>query len=181
MDDQVVQDYEEYKARGRIWGGVPQDSIKRIKFPRIDRTVIEQFLALDDLTGSISDVLDTVGIKGAIPASYLPPLLPSSKIAGTAITLRSIPERKTVTKGLMDKDCIRMATRDTHYLAELGDILVADFGGNLDVSNMGGPVCDRGAVVRRHRSHRERRGARCAFLSKTELSDLVPWYNPDHW
>ena len=31
-----------------------------------------------------------------------------------------------------------MATRDTHYLAEPGDILVADFGGNLDVSNMGG-------------------------------------------
>jgi regulator of RNase E activity RraA len=52
--------------------------------------------------------------------------------------LRSIPERKTATQGLADKDYIRMATRDTHYLAEPGDILVADFGGNLDVSNMGG-------------------------------------------
>jgi 4-hydroxy-4-methyl-2-oxoglutarate aldolase len=136
--DQLMKEYEEYKAQGRIWGGVPPENIKRIKFPRINQKIIEEFLALDDLTGSISDVLDTLGIKGAIPASYLPPLIPSSKIAGTAITLRSIPERKTVTKGLMDKDYIRMATRDTHYLAEPGDILVADFGGNLDVSNMGG-------------------------------------------
>jgi 4-hydroxy-4-methyl-2-oxoglutarate aldolase len=138
MNDQVLKDYEEYKAQGRIWGGVLPERIARIKFPRIDKKIIDEFLALDDLTGSISDVLDTLGINGAIPASYLAPLLSGSKIAGTAITLRSIPERKTATKGLIDKDYIRMATRDTHYLAEPGDILVADFGGNLEVSNMGG-------------------------------------------
>jgi regulator of RNase E activity RraA len=138
VSNQVIKDYEEYKALGRIWGGVPPESIKQIKFPRVEKRIVEEFLALEDLTGSISDVLDTLGIKGAIPASHLMPLLPGSKLAGTAITLRSIPERKTVTKGLMDKDYIRMATRDTHYLAEPGDIIVADFGGNLDVSNMGG-------------------------------------------
>jgi regulator of RNase E activity RraA len=138
VSNQVIKDYEEYKAQGRIWGGVPPESIKQIKFPRIDKKIIDEFLVLEDLTGSISDVLDTLGIRGAIPASHLVPLLPTSKIAGTAITLRSIPERKTVTKGLMDKDYIRMATRDTHYLAEPGDILVADFGGNVEVSNMGG-------------------------------------------
>jgi len=138
VSNEVIKDYEEYKAQGRIWGGVPPESIKQIKFPRIAKKFIDEFLALEDLTGSISDVLDTLGINGAIPASHLMPLLPTSKIVGTAITLRSIPERKTVTKGLMDKDYIRMATRDTHYLAEPGDILVADFGGNLEVSNMGG-------------------------------------------
>jgi regulator of RNase E activity RraA len=127
-----------YKAQGRIWGGVPPERIAKIKFPRIDKRIIEGFLALEDLTGSISDVLDGLGIRGAIAASHLVPLIPGSKIAGTAITLRSVFERKTVTKGLADKDYIRMATRDTHYLAEPGDILVADFGGNLDVSNMGG-------------------------------------------
>jgi regulator of RNase E activity RraA len=138
MNEQVLKDYEEYKSQGRIWGGVLPEQISKIKFPRINEKIIDEFLALDDLTGSISDVLDTLGINGAIPGSYLAPLLPGSKIAGTAITLRSIPERKTATKGLIDKDYIRMATRDTHYLAEPGDILVADFGGNLEVSNMGG-------------------------------------------
>lgn len=138
MNDQLLKEYEEYEAKGRIWGGVPADSIKKIKFNRIEKWIIEDFLALDELTGTVSDVLDTLGINGAIPASYLAPLIPSTRIAGTAITLRSIPERKTATQGLADKDYIRMATRDTHYLAEPGDIMVADFGGNVDVSNMGG-------------------------------------------
>jgi regulator of RNase E activity RraA len=138
MVDQFATEYEEYKAQGRIWGGVPPENIRKIKFPRIDQKIVQEFLALDDLTGSISDVLDSLGIKGAVAGSYLSPILPGSKLAGTAITLRSIPERKTVTQGLHDKDYIRMATRDTHYLAEPGDILVADFGGNMDVSNMGG-------------------------------------------
>jgi regulator of RNase E activity RraA len=31
-----------------------------------------------------------------------------------------------------------MSTREIYYLSEPGDVLVADFGGNLDVSNMGG-------------------------------------------
>src|SRR5260370_41834763 len=138
MNDQVLKDYEDYKAQGRIWGGVPPERIAKIKFPRIDKRIIEGFLELEDLTGSISDVLDGLGIRGAIAASHLAPLLPGSKIAGTAITLRTVFERKTVTKGLADKDYIRMATRDTHYLAEEGDILVADFGGNLCGSHHGG-------------------------------------------
>jgi regulator of RNase E activity RraA len=138
MNDQLAKEYEEYKALGRIWGGVPQENIKKIKYPRIDPKIIQEFLALDDLTGTISDVLDSLGLKTTVPGSYLSPIIPGKKIAGTAITLRSIPERKTVTQGLHDKDFIRMATRDTHYLAEPGDIFVADFGGNLDVSNMGG-------------------------------------------
>ena len=79
MNDQLVKEYEEYKAQGRIWGGVPQESIKKIKYPRIDKKIVEEFLALDDLTGSISDVLDTLGIRGTVPASYLSPVMPGSK------------------------------------------------------------------------------------------------------
>ena len=150
MSEQLGKEYEEYESQGRIWGGVPQENIRKIKFPRIDGRIVQEFLALEDLTGSVSDVLDSLGIHGTVPSSYLPPIIPGSKLAGTAITLRSIPERKTVTQGLNDKDFIRMATRDTHYLAEPGDVLVADFGGNLDVSNMGGQsVCvakSRGVV-----------------------------------
>lgn len=142
MTEDVIKDYEEYRQLGRIWGGVPRENIKRIKYPRIDGRILQGFLALDDLTGTVSDVLDSVGINGSVPSTYLSPVIAGSKIAGTAITLRSVPERKTPTQGFHDKDYIRMATRDTHYLAEPGDVLVADFGGNMDVSNMGGQsVC----------------------------------------
>lgn len=138
MDEQLRKEYEEYKASGRIWGIVPPEAFKKLKFPRIAPEIIQGFLELEDLTGTISDVLDSMGIKGVVASTYLPPLIPGKKIAGTAVTLRSIPERKTVTQGLHDKDFIRMASRETHYLSEPGDILVADCGGNTDISNMGG-------------------------------------------
>ena len=76
-----------------------------------------------------------------MPTSHIKPLIPSKQIVGQAVTIRSIPERKTTTQGYNDKDFIKMVTRDIYYLAEPGDILVTDFGGNLDVSNMGGQSC----------------------------------------
>lgn len=76
-----------------------------------------------------------------VPASYLQPVIPGKTIAGTAVTLRNIPEKKNPLKGYIDKDFIRMATRDIYYVSEPGDIVVSDFGGNLDVSNMGGQSC----------------------------------------
>ena len=145
MSQQLIQEYEEYKAQGRIWAGVPQESIKKIKYPRIDAKVVREFLALEDLTGTISDVLDSLGINGTVPSSYLSPAIPGSKLAGTAITLRSIPERKTSTQGLHDKDSIRMATRDTHYLAEPGSS--CRFRRELRCFEYGRPVCLCGPVT----------------------------------
>jgi regulator of RNase E activity RraA len=141
MNEQLEKEYEEYEKKGRIWGNVPKEKIKKIKFPRIGRNIITQFLEMDDLTSTVSDVLDSLGINGAIPASYLSPIMPEQKMVGTAVTMRSIPERKTPTQGYIDKDFIRMATRDLYHLAEPGDVAVADYGGNLDVSNMGGQSC----------------------------------------
>jgi hypothetical protein len=99
MTERLIKEYEEYRAQGRIWAGVPQESTKKIKYSRIDAKIIQEFLALEDLTGCVSDVLDSLGINGTVRSSYLPPIIPGSKLAGTAITLRSIPERKTVTQG----------------------------------------------------------------------------------
>ena len=98
-------------------------------------------MQVEDVTSTVSDVLDSMGINSTVPASYLTPVMPGKKIAGTAVTLRNIPERKTSTQGYIDKDFIRMATRDIYYISEVGDVVVSDFGGNLDVSNMGGQSC----------------------------------------
>jgi 4-hydroxy-4-methyl-2-oxoglutarate aldolase len=136
--EQVQKDYEEYQAAGRIWGQVPADRITKIKFPRADKSVIDRYLALPDMTTTVSDMLDGYGIKGVVAGSFIKPLIAGKKIAGTAVTLRSIPERKTPTQGYFDKDPIKMSTREIYYMSEPGDVLVADFGGNLDTSNMGG-------------------------------------------
>ena len=134
-------DYAEYEAAGRIWGLVPRERITRIKIERPSRGVIEGFLSLDDMTTTVSDVLDSYGIDGAIPSSYLKPVVPGKKVCGPALTIRNIPVRKTPTQGAHDHDFIAMSTRDIYYLGEPGDVLVSDFGGNLEVSNMGGQSC----------------------------------------
>lgn len=136
--EEVLRDYEEYKAKGRVWGQVPVDRISKIKFPRPDRSIIERYLALPDMTTTVADLLDSYGICGAVAATYIKPMISGKRMVGTAVTLRSMPERKTPTQGYLDKEPIKMSTREIYYLSEPGDVLVADFGGNLDVSNMGG-------------------------------------------
>lgn len=141
MDETVAKEYEEYKQAGRIWGNVAQERFSKIKFPRPSRDIIDQYLQIKDLTSNVSDVLDSLGLRGAVSSSHLHPIVPGKRIVGPAVTVRSIPERKTPTQGYLDKDFIRMSTRDIYYIAEPGDIFVADFGGNLDVSNLGGQSC----------------------------------------
>ncbi|MCD8366098.1 MAG: RraA family protein [Clostridiales bacterium] len=135
------RDYEAYDAAGRIWGLVPRERITKITFPRVKKEIIDGYLSMDDMSTTVSDVLDSYGIDGAIPTSYLKPVIPGSKIVGPAVTIRNIPVRKTPTQGAIDHDFIAMSTRDIYYIGEPGDVLVSDFGGNLEVSNMGGQSC----------------------------------------
>jgi 4-hydroxy-4-methyl-2-oxoglutarate aldolase len=137
----VAAEYDEYLAAGRIWGLVDRDRIKKIKFPRVPQEVVKRYLAIDDMTTSVSDVLDSLGIEGAVPASFLRPLAAGQKCVGPAITIRNAIERKTPTQSYHDKDQIRMSTRDIYYLAEPGDVLVTDTGGDPSISNMGGQSC----------------------------------------
>ena len=134
-------DYAAYEAAGRIWGLVPRERITKIIFPRVPKDVIDGYLSMEDMSTTVSDVLDSYGIDGAIPSSYLKPVLPGSRICGPAVTIRNIPVRKTATQGAHDHDFIAMSTRDIYYISEPGDVLVSDFGGNLEVSNMGGQSC----------------------------------------
>ena len=92
IDPKVAADYEEYKAAGRIWGVIDKENIKMIKFPRVPKEIVDGFKALeDDLTGTVSDLLDALGYNKVIPASVLKPIEPGHLIVGTAVTLRRIP------------------------------------------------------------------------------------------
>nr|WP_176705514.1 RraA family protein [Arthrobacter sp.]AXV46627.1 dimethylmenaquinone methyltransferase [Arthrobacter sp.] len=137
----VTEDYKEYQDAGRIWGLVPQQRIRKIKFERPSRDLIERYLAIEDLTTSVSDVLDSLGVVGSVAASHMKPIATGHRVVGPAVTIRNIVERKTPTQGYADKEFIRMSTRDIYYLAEAGDVLVTDTGGDLDISNMGGQSC----------------------------------------
>lgn len=138
---QTEKDYAEYVKLGRIWGEVPLSRIRKLKFDRASKNTRNAYLALTDLTTTVADSLDKFGISGAVACSHLPNLLPGKRIAGTAVTLRNVPTRKTPTQATLEKDPIKMSSRECHYLSEPGDVLVADFGGNVEASNMGGQSC----------------------------------------
>ena len=129
-------DYAEYEKAGRVTGDVPRERYVKLAFPRIKKEIIDGYLSIDDMTSTVSDILDTIGINGAIPSSYIKPVIPGSKIAGTAVTIRNIPVRKTQTQGMIDHDS-NVMFKD-HAIGDPGDIQVYDFGGNLDVSCIGG-------------------------------------------
>ena len=139
--DSIEEEYKEYDQAGRIWGEVPLARIRKLKYPRISEQTRSAYLGLTDLSTTVADFLDECGVCGAVAQSHLPNLLPGYRIAGTAVTLRNVPERKTPTQGTLDKDPIKMSSRECHYIAEPGDVLVVDFGGNVEASNMGGQSC----------------------------------------
>jgi 4-hydroxy-4-methyl-2-oxoglutarate aldolase len=122
----------------KLSGIIPRDRIHCFNFPRPSRDIIKRYLQMEDLTPGLSDILDVKGIHGAIPRSILQPIISGKKIAGPAITLRHIPERKTVVQKLMDKERSKLGgISDAREIAKRGDVLVCDGGGRMDISSQG--------------------------------------------
>jgi regulator of RNase E activity RraA len=116
-------------VRHKLAGIIPPERIARVKFPRPSPLVIEAFKKIPDPTPTISDVLDGLGINGIVSASVLRPLLPDRVVVGPALTLRYEPERLTVTKGYIENEKSKLAHLDALAIAEPGDVLVIDAGG----------------------------------------------------
>lgn len=99
------------------------------ELPRLDRTIVEGFRQLADLTGTTSDALDECGIAATVPGSVLRPTIPGARIVGQAITVlnRKTSEPRKVSG---------LAEIEAHNLAEAGDVLVVQ--GIAGISSMGG-------------------------------------------
>lgn len=105
--------------------------------------VIARFRALDDLSATVADALDALGINGCVGSSTLIPTLPSERIVGRAITLRNSPSRVDIYKAVTDGNWL-MAEIHAIEVAQPGDVVVIS--GLPEVSNMGGIVA---ALARR--------------------------------
>jgi 4-hydroxy-4-methyl-2-oxoglutarate aldolase len=102
---------------------------------RISKETIDRFGAIGDLTGTLSDVLDDLGIVGTISASVLKPTMPAKRIIGTALTLRHDPVSKQPVLNA-ESHINEMAEIEAHNQAEAGDVLVIQ--GLPYISGMGG-------------------------------------------
>ncbi len=132
-------DYAKYAEDGRIKYSVPKERITQLSFPRVSKEIIDKFLSIPDMTSTVADVLDGLGIDTAVPSSYFTTVIPGSKLCGPAVTIRNLPTQKTYGQYAQEKPFL--SSNKEHFICEEGDIAVYDFGGNPDISCIGGNGC----------------------------------------
>lgn len=116
-------------------GRLPPGAIRTLELPALPEDLLRGFKALVDLTGTISDAMDELGIVGVVPACALPPVNTGTRVVGRALTLRNIQRTAQIHKAAQDKTNTQ-GESEAHNLAEPGDVLVIE--GVMGCSNMGG-------------------------------------------
>jgi 4-hydroxy-4-methyl-2-oxoglutarate aldolase len=122
-------------GNARPTAGLLKEGVIKPKGAVTPKAIIDRFLALEDLSGTISDVLDKLGIRGVIGASILLPTITTARIVGPAVTVRNVPQ---------ELDPLQSVTGNENLMTEVeginagdpGDVLVIQ--GLRDTSNMGG-------------------------------------------
>jgi len=126
------------KYRARLMGLIPLERIATWHITRPPKALLQELLAYDGLTATISDILDSMGLATAVPGSVLRPVIPGKKIVGPAVTLKYVPELLTPAQSFQEKARAKLADRDAYALTEPGDVVVIDGGGKAEISAMGG-------------------------------------------
>lgn len=122
-------------------GRLPREAIRLLELPRLSRDILDGFRMLVDLTGTISDALDKLGIVGAIPAAELFPVNPGKRLVGPALTVRNVRHALDIHKAALE-NASGQGESEAHNLAEPGDVLVIE--GIVGCSNMGGQSATTG-------------------------------------
>ncbi len=116
-------------------GKLPREAIRQLELPRLPSDIVDGFKKLIDLTGTLSDAMDDLGIAGVGTAADLPPVNPGQRIVGPALTVRNVAHTSQIHKAALDRVSGQGET-EAHNLAEPGDVLVLQ--GIVGCSNMGG-------------------------------------------
>jgi 4-hydroxy-4-methyl-2-oxoglutarate aldolase len=119
----------------KITGRVPRDRIRTLEIPRLPQDLIDAYAGIVDLTGSVSDAMDALGLAGVIPASELAPQMAGKRIVGQAVTVRNVERQLSVFRSATEKVNL-MGETEAYNLAERGDVVVIE--GLTGCSNMGG-------------------------------------------
>ncbi len=105
--------------------------------PRADPQILRGFHELGDLAGVVARALDQFGIHGTVPSVALSPAKPGSRVVGSAITVRSLPERDVPYRYWQRKEMTRLGEREAFFLAQEGDVVVIDGSSVYPASNLG--------------------------------------------
>jgi regulator of RNase E activity RraA len=124
--------------RSRLFGLIAEERITAVHIRRPAQDALEAFLGLTDLSPSVSDALDELGVGGGVPASTLCPLRDGQRAVGPAITIRYLPQGGSPGALSERGEPARLADRDLYGVGQAGDIAVFDCGGQDEASVMGG-------------------------------------------
>ncbi|MGV0819462.1 RraA family protein [Martelella sp. AMO21009] len=102
---------------------------------RVSPEVIARFERIDDLSSTVSDVLDELGLLGALPTSVLRASLPDRRIVGSVVTVRNTEQTVSAHANAVNREW-RMAEILGIAAAAPGDVLLIE--GVKGISNMGG-------------------------------------------
>lgn len=119
----------------KLTGRVPREAIRCLEIPRLQPSLLQRCAQLTDLTSSLSDALDQLGLRGAVPARELAPTLSQSRVVGQAVTVRNIEREENPTVSAAS-GVGKMGEHEAYNLAQPGDVVVIQ--GLAGVSNMGG-------------------------------------------
>ncbi|HET7629385.1 MAG TPA: RraA family protein [Bacillales bacterium] len=99
---------------------------------RPDPTRFAPLRNIPGLSATVSDVLDELGYRLAVPAAKVPPLTRGNCIVGPAVTLRYLPERKAHQEGR------RLAHQFVFSHSAQGDVIVIEGDRDAQYSVLGG-------------------------------------------
>jgi 4-hydroxy-4-methyl-2-oxoglutarate aldolase len=119
----------------KLMSRLPPEAIRQTALQRLPADFLRRMRALDDLTSTLSDAMDLLGLTGVVPARVLAPNLASQTIVGQAITVRNTARQGSVTT-TAQLGVNKMGELEAYQLAQSGDIIVIQ--GLMDASNMGG-------------------------------------------
>lgn len=123
-----------------LTGRLAADRIGARPMPPVPDEVLETLRSIDDASSVVSDILDGLGVAGAVPASELQPTMPGHRVVGRALTVRHIardaelPMPEVIRRRAQEGD-VRLADIEAHNQADPGDVLVV--AGVAGISSMG--------------------------------------------
>jgi 4-hydroxy-4-methyl-2-oxoglutarate aldolase len=126
------------RIRPRLFGLISEDRIAAVDIPRPSAEALAGYAEITDLTSSVSDVLDELGVGGGASARHLVPLSTGQRVIGPAVTIRYVPEGGSPGAIASRGEPGRLADRDMYAVGDPGDIAVFDCGGFSGASVMGG-------------------------------------------
>ena len=122
-------------AQPKTLGKLPASAFRTLTIRRLPKKIVDGYASLVDLTGTVSDAMDNLGLFSALPASTLAPSLPGNRIVGHAVTVRNVERQQSVHTAALGRNNT-MGETEAYNLAQRGDVIVIE--GLFGCSNMGG-------------------------------------------